>query len=364
MKQPANYNEFVAQLKAEIQSARLEATLTANVHLLVLYWKMGKAIADREGSVGWGGKVVEQLASDLRSEFPDMKGISSRNLRYMREFANAYPLFLQPAVGAHRKDGNKILQVPLAKLSDAQKVQDPLAKITWYHHITLLDKVKDPEERLFYITETAVHGWSRNVLVHQIESGLYRRKGNAVTNFATTLPQPQSDLAKELMKDPYKFDFLSLGEAYKEKDLENALVEHITKFLLELGAGFSYVGRQYHLEVGGEDFYIDLLFYHLKLRCFVVIELKTGKFIPEYASKLNFYLNVVDDNLRHPTDGPSIGILICKERNKVIAEYALRGINRPIGVSEYELTENIPPSLKGKLPTVKEIEAELADKID
>jgi predicted nuclease of restriction endonuclease-like (RecB) superfamily len=240
-------------------------------------------------------------------------------------------------------------------------MQVPLAQIPWYHHITLLDKVKDKQERLFYIRQTAEHGWSRNVLVHQIESGLYKRKGAAITNFEATLPAQQSDLARELLKDPYKFDFLSLGEEYLEKDLEDALVTQITKFLLELGAGFSYVGRQYHLEVGGEDFYIDLLFYHLKLRCYIVLELKTGKFIPEYASKLNFYLNAIDDLLKHKTDHPSIGILICKERNKVVAEYALRGINKPIGVSEYELTEKIPAKLKGKLPTIKQIENELKD---
>ena len=217
------------------------------------------------------------------------------------------------------------------------------------------------DEALFYINETSAPGWSRNVLVHQIESGLFTRKDAAITNFDTTLPQPQSDLAKELLKYPYKFDFLSLGEKYLEKDVENSLVEHITKFLLELGASFSFAGRQYHLEVGGEDFYIDLLFYHYKLRCFVVIELKIGKFVPEYASKLNFYLNVVDDTLKHEADQPSIGIIICKERNKIVAEYALRGINKPIGVSEYQLTETLPAALKGKLPTIEQIEEELKD---
>lgn len=246
----------------------------------------------------------------------------------------------------------EILQQPVAQLP-------PLFNsVPWGHHLQIITKCKEVDEALFYLSQTAAHGWSRNVLMHQIESRLYKRKGSAVTNFSHTLPKPQSDLAKELLKDPYKFDFLGLGEEYKEKDLENGLVEHITKFLLELGAGFSYVGRQYHLEVGGDDFYIDLLFYHLKLRCFVVIELKTGKFIPEFASKLNFYLNVVDDALKHEGDAPSIGILIYKEGNKVVAEYALRGINTPIGISEYELTEKIPPSLKGKLPTIEEIEEE------
>jgi len=341
------------------------------VHLLVLYWKMGKAILQHQQAEGWGAKIIDNLAKDLRSEFPDMKGISPRNLKYMRAFAEAYPQFVQQAAAqiagkiaqqpVRQLAKEQIVQVPLAQLEGPEIVQAPLAQITWYHHITLLDKVKDPDERLFYIQQTAENGWSRNVMVHQIESGLYKRKGAAVTNFEATLPQPQSDLAKELLKDPYKFDFLSLGNEYKERDLENGLVEHITKFLLELGAGFAYVGRQYPLEVGGEDFYMDLLFYHLKLHSYVVIELKTGKFIPEYASKLNFYLNVVDDQLRNEQDEPSIGIIICKERNKVVAEYALRGIAKPIGVTEYQLTETLPAALKGKLPTIEEIEEELTD---
>jgi len=222
-----------------------------------------------------------------------------------------------------------------------------------------LDRVKSPEERLFYAQKTLENNWSRNVLVHQIASGLYHRQGKAVSNFVKTMPEFQSDLANEMLKDPYKFDFLNLSEQYFEKDLENALVNHITKFLLELGAGFSYVGRQHHLEIGGEDFYIDLLFYHLKLRSYIVIELKTGKFIPEHASKLNFYLSAVDDLLKHKTDNPTLGILICKERNKVIAEYALRDINKPIGVAAYELTQAIPENFKGSLPTIEEIENEL-----
>lgn len=197
-------------------------------------------------------------------------------------------------------------------------------------------------------------------MVHQIESNLYQRKGKAVTNFEATLPKPQSDLAQELLKDPYKFDFLSLGDEYKEKDLEDAQVKHITKFLLELGAGFSYVGRQYPLMVGGKERNVDLLFYHLKLRCFIIIDLKTGEFMPEYAGKMNFYLNVADDQLRHESDGPSIGMIICKDRNKVVAEYALRGINKPIGVTEYSLSQSIPENLKGSLPTIEEIEAELS----
>ncbi|MEP6611855.1 MAG: PDDEXK nuclease domain-containing protein, partial [Mucilaginibacter sp.] len=248
-----------------------------------------------------------------------------------------------------------------AKLGDTDFsiLQPPVAKIPWAHNITILDRVKVKEERLFYVQKTLENNWSKNILVHQIESKLYHRQGKAVTNFTETLPSFHSDLAKEMLKDPYKFDFLNLSEEYFEKDLEDALVNHITKFLLELGAGFSYVGRQYHLEIGGDDFYIDLLFYHLKLRSYVVIELKTGKFIPEYASKLNFYLSAVDDLMKHKTDNPTLGILICKERNKVVAEYSLRDINKPIGIAEYELTQSIPENFKGSLPTIEEIENEL-----
>ncbi|HEX8331143.1 MAG TPA: PDDEXK nuclease domain-containing protein [Segetibacter sp.] len=344
MKDVINYQQIVARLKQEVEAARMNAALTVNKQMLVLYWRIGKIILEQQESQGWGTKVVDRLAIDLRKAFPDMKGFSPRNLKYMRAFAEAYPEFVQD---------------PLAQISSNQIVQDPLAQITWYHHITLLDKVKDENARMFYITRTTENGWSRNVMVHQLESKLYERQGKAVTNFNSTLPASQSDLAREILKDPYKFDFLSLSEEYMEKDLEDALVKHITKFLLELGAGFSYVGRQYAVEVGGKDYEIDLLFYHLKLRCFVVVELKKGEFTPEHAGKLNFYLNAVDDLLRHPVDSPSIGILICKERNKIVAEYALRGIDKPIGIAEYELTQAIPEKLKGSLPTIEEIEKEL-----
>ena len=340
----SNYAAAITQIKAEIETSRLNAAISVNKHLLLLYWRIGNIILQRQNEEGWGTKVIERLSIDLRREFPDMKGTSARNLKYMRVFAEAYPEFVQQAA---------------AQIQDNSIVQVPLAQLTWYHHITLIDKLKNIEERSFYIKKAAENGWSRNVLVHQIESQLYHRQGKAVSNFNETLPAPHSDLAKEILKDPYKFDFLNLSEEYFEKDLEDALVSHITKFLLELGAGFSYVGRQYNLEIGGEDFYIDLLFYHLKLRSYIVIELKTGKFIPEYASKLNFYLSAVDDLLKHKTDSPTLGILICKERNKIIAEYALRDINKPIGVAAYELTQAIPEGFKGSLPTIEELENEL-----
>jgi predicted nuclease of restriction endonuclease-like (RecB) superfamily len=352
------YKSWLQSLKQRIQSAQIKAALKVNVELIELYWNLGYEISEKGKDSQWGDKLIPQLSKDLLAEFPDMKGFSQTNLKYIRRWYQFY----------RDQIGQQLVDQLAADQTNERIGQQPVAEIPalfttvpWGHHLQIITKSKNIDEALFYISQTAEHGWSRNVLMHQIESSLYKRKGVAVTNFHTTLPKHQSDLAKELLKDPYKFDFLSLGEEYLERDLENALIEHITKFLLELGAGFSYVGRQYHLEVGGEDFYIDLLFYHLKLRCFVVIELKAGKFIPEYASKLNFYLNVVDDKLRHDADGPSIGILICKERNKVVAEYALRGMAKPIGISEYELTEKIPGPLKGKLPTIKEIEAELND---
>ncbi|HWZ05125.1 MAG TPA: PDDEXK nuclease domain-containing protein [Mucilaginibacter sp.] len=363
------YTSTIAQIKTEIETARLKAAISVNQHLLLLYWKIGNIILQQQNSEGWGSSVIDRLSNDLRKEFPDMKGTSARNLRYMKAFAEAFPEFIPTTASEQEK---AILQPPVAKLNNEinlqpavakiisdQFVQQVVAQIPWAHNVAILDRVKNSDERLFYAQKTFENGWSRNILIHQIESKLYHRQGKAISNFVQTLPSYQSDLAKEMLKDPYKFDFLNLSEEYFEKDLEDALVNHITKFLLELGAGFSYVGRQYHLEIGGEDFYIDLLFYHLKLRSYVVIELKTGKFIPEYASKLNFYLSAVDDILKHKNDNPTLGILICKERNKIIAEYSLRDINKPIGVAEYELTQSIPENLKGSLPTIEEIENEL-----
>ena len=330
---PIGYAEFLADLKERIRRARIKATLSANRELILLYWEIGRMILERQRKEGWGSKVIDRLAQDLRREFPDMKGFSARNLKYMRAFAEAYP--------------------------DKEFVQQVAAQIPWFHHCTLLDKVKNPAERIWYIQQTIEHGWSRNILVHQIESGLYHRKGKAITNFDRTLPAPQSDLAQEILKDPYVFDFLGLTENIRERELERQLIARIRDFLLELGVGFAFVGSQVHLEVGGEDFYLDLLFYHLKLRCYVVIELKTGEFKPEYAGKMNFYLSAVDDLLRHPDDKPSIGIILCKSKNKVIVEYALRDTTKPIGVSSYRLTRALPEELKSSLPSVEELEREL-----
>jgi len=331
---PSGYAELLEDIKARIRQAQVCAALSVNRELVLLYWHIGKEILQRQEQEGWGAKVIDHLARDLAREFPEMKGFSPRNLKYMRAFSEAWP--------------------------DEQIVQEALAQITWYHNITLLEKVKDPAERLWYAHQTIEHGWSRNVLVHQIESRLYERQGKAVTNFERTLPAPQSDLTQSLVKDPYIFDFLSLGPEVQERDLEQALLNHLRDFLLEMGKGFAFVGSQVHLEVGGEDFYLDLLFYHLKLRCFVVVELKTTEFKPEYAGKLNFYLSAVDDLLRHPQDNPTVGILLCKEKNRVVVEYALRDVSKPLGVAEYRLAQALPAELHGALPSVEELEAELA----
>ncbi|MBE9015830.1 DUF1016 domain-containing protein [Chroococcidiopsis sp. CCALA 051] len=329
----AGYNDFLHDLKERIRSAQVRAILAVNSELVLLYWQIGREILTRQQQQGWGAKVVTQLAKDLQQEFPQMKGFSRTNLLYMRAFAEAYP--------------------------DEQFVQQLAGQIPWFHNCTILDKVKDSTERLWYIQQTIEHGWSRNVLVHQISTGLYHRQGKAVTNFERTLPKPQSELVQQIVKDPYNFDFLSLGESAQERDLEKALVERIRDFLLELGVGFAFVGSQYHLEVGGQDFYLDLLFYHLRLRCFVVVDLKIVDFQPEFSGKMNFYLSAVDDLLRHSDDQPSIGIILCRSKNRVIAEYALRDLNKPIGVSTYQLHNALPEKIKGSLPTIEELEAQL-----
>lgn len=320
-------------LKERIRAAQVRAALAVNQELICLYWTIGREILERQKEQGWGSQVITQLAKDLSCEFPDMKGFSTRNLKYMRAFADAYP--------------------------DESIVQQLVAQIPWGHNVRLLDTIKDAEERLWYVQKTIENGWSRNVLLMQIESRLYQRQGGAVTNFARTLPNPQSDLAQTLIKDPYHFDFLSLANNAQERDLEKALVEHIRDFLLELGTGFSFVGSQYHLEVGGEDFYIDLLFYHLQLRCFVVIDLKMGDFRPEFSGKMNFYVSAIDNLMRHPSDSPTIGMILCKTKNKTIAEYALQDVNKPIGVSTHRIGSELPEPLKESLPSVEQLEMEI-----
>ena len=332
---PEGYADWLADLKSRIHTAQQRATLAVNRELVLLYWQIGRDILARQAVQGWGAKVIERLAHDLRAAFPEMKGFSPRNLKYMRAFAEAWP--------------------------DAEFVQQAAAQLPWGHNLVLLDRLNTPEERRWYAAKTIEHNWSRNVLNIQIETRLLERSGTAVTNFAASLPKPQSDLALESLKDPYRFDFLGLTDEAQEREIENALVKHVTEFLLELGAGFAFVGRQVLLDVGGDEFFIDLLFYHLKLRCYVVIELKGGKFKPEHLGQLSFYLTAVDAQIKHPQDAPTIGLLLCKSKNKVVAEYALRDNTRPIGVAEYQLVESLPPELQTSLPSIEQIERELGD---
>jgi predicted nuclease of restriction endonuclease-like (RecB) superfamily len=324
------YQELLVSLKQRIRASQIRAALAVNRELILLYWQIGREILLRQSQQGWGAKVIDRLSQDLQTEFPELKGLSGRNLKYMRAFAEAYP--------------------------ESEFVQQAVAQIPWGHNVILLDRVKDERARLWYAQQVTINGWSRNILALQIESQLHQRQGQAVTNFETTLSPDRSDLARATLRDPYVFDFLSLGKEAQERELESALVQHIEKFLLELGAGFAFVGKQLPLEVR-----LDLLFYHLKLRCYVVIELKVDEFKPEYAGKLNFYLSAVDDLLRHPDDEPTIGILLCRSKNGVVAEYALRDINKPMGVAEWTqaLTRSLPDPLVSKLPSIEQLEAEL-----
>lgn len=333
---PSGYAEWLADLKRRISSAQQRAALAVNAELLRLYWQIGRDILDRQAEQGWGTKVVDRLAHDLREAFPEMKGFSPRSLKYMRAFADAWP--------------------------DEEFVQQVAAQIPWGHNMVLLDRLKTPEDRRAYAAATLEHGWSRNTLEIQIEMRSIERQGKALTNFDRTLPAAQSDLARESLKDPYKLDFLGLEAHAREREIEQALIDHVADFLLELGAGFAYVGRQVHLEVGGDDFFIDLLFYHLKLRAYVVIEIKAGKFKPEHIGQLGFYMTAVDAQVKHEHDTATIGLLLCKTRNEVVAEYALRDNARPLGIAEYQLTQALPETLQTSLPTIEQIERELASK--
>lgn len=333
---PSLYPKTLEDLKRRIRHARLKTVLSVNRELILLYWDIGRLILQRQSAEGWGGKVVERLAGDLSNEFPDMRGFSPRNLLFMRSFVEAFPSSLI--------------------------VKQLVSQLPWGHIIRILQKVKSPAERVWYIRQAIETGWSRNTLEIQLSSGLARRKGKAVTNFSKRLPSPQSDLAEQTLKDPYVFDFLSMDAKMREREVEKGLVEHITKFLLELGSGFAFVGRQVRLAVGGEDFYMDLLFYHLHLRAYVVVEIKNSRFKPEYAGQLNFYLAAVDAKLRREHDNPSIGLVLCREKNRLVAEYSLRNIKTPIGVSEFQLVRNVPKELRPSLPTIAELETELGAK--
>ena len=329
------YKNILKDLKSKFKSAQIKASIRVNSELLQFYWYLGKKIIEVQKNYKWGSKFLEKLSQDLSKAFPNVKGFSKRNLEIIRKWVNFW-------------DNEK-----------AKQVVSQLLQIPWGHNIVIIQKCKDINEAIFYVENTLKNGISRNVLIHQIESGLYYRQKKAINNFDETLPPIQSDLAKEITKDPYCFDFLSLSEKYNEKELEDALMDNLIKFLLELGSGFAFVGRQYRVEVAGDEFFIDLLFYHIKLKCYVVVELKTTKFKPEFAGKLNFYITAVDKELKDKNDNPTIGILVCKSKNNTVVEYTLNSVNSPIGVSEYKLFKELPSELKNALPSIEEIESEL-----
>lgn len=329
------YGSWLKDLKEQIRSAQLRAGLAVNKELVLLYWNIGREILKQQDHQGWGSKVIARLSVDLRLAFPQMKGFSERNLKYMRAFAAAW--------------------------DDFQFVQEVLAQLSWYHNITLLDKLTTDDCRVFYAKSTIENGWSRNVMVHQIDSKLYERTGKATHNFPIALPSPQSELAEQILKDPYNFDFLTLGKEYREAELEKSLVNHIKDFLLEMGRGFAFLGSQYKLTVSYQDFYLDMLFYHVNLRCYFVLEPKCDEFKPEYAGKMNFYLSAVDDLLRNEGDNPTIGLILCREKDRIVAEYTLRDITKPLGIAEYKLLEQLPSEFQSNLPSLEELESSIAN---
>ncbi len=354
------YAELLGLIKQRIQQGQTRAVFAANAELIRMYWDIGRMLHERQQQQGWGAAVIPRLSRDIRNELAEVKGFSERNIKRMLAFYREYSIrggiMPQPVA---QKTAEKMIDVKVPQ-AVAQLSAEMLWNIPWGHHALLMEKVKKLPERIWYMRAILEHGWSRPILFHMIEVRAHERQGKAIHNFEVRLPSPQSDMAQQALKDPYVFDFLTLTEPFHESELETGLIRHLEKFLLELGQGFAFVGRQYHLDIGGDDFYIDLLFYHLRLRCFVVIELKKGGFKPEYAGKMNFYCNVVDDRLRHEGDNPTIGLILCQDKKSVLAEYTLRGVAKPIGVSEYELTRALPERLKSALPTVEEIERELS----
>lgn len=330
---PEGYADWLTELKARVHAAQQRAALAVNVEMLRLYWSLGRDILDRQKQAGWGAGIVDHVSDDLRAAFPQMKGFSRSNLMYMRAFAEAWP--------------------------SPEFVQQPVGQLPWGHNVVLLTRLKSRDDRLSYARAALKHGWSRSILDHHIDLRTVERSGKAITNFARKLPKPQSDLARESLKDPYRFDFLSLGDEAHEREIETALVKHVTQFLLELGAGFAFVGRQRLLNVGGDEFFIDLLFYHLKLRRYLVIELKATKFKPDHLGQLGFYCTAIDAQVKALDDAPTIGLLLCKTKSELVAEYALRSSASPIGVAEYRLVESLPKDLEAGLPSIARIEEEL-----
>jgi len=398
MKQlPNNYSEIFKQLKEKIAQSQIKTVIAANKQMLWLYWQIGNEIIEQKKLQGWGAKIIDKLSADLRSEFPKIKGFSVRNILYMKQFAEIYSPeiiynynklwqaiiknpnqliekiksidnknfeFPQQAVAEIQKSDNQNIekvQQAVAEITEQNFLNSPIASITWSHHVILINKIKNYQQNFWYILNTIENGISRNVLIHQIETNLFERQieQKKTTNFTKTLPEPQSDFANYLMKDPYIFDFVQAKEKADERNIEEQLVNQITKFLLELGQGFAFVGKQYHLKVSDKDFFIDLLFYHIKLHCYVVVELKAKEFDPGDLGQLNFYVAAVDGQIKSEKDNPTIGLLLCKEKNQVVAEYSLQGYKSPISIAEYSFSELIPENIKSNLPSIKEIEDKL-----
>jgi len=367
------YQSLLEDIKTRIHKSQVKAALSANAEMIALYWDIGKLINQLQNEQGWGATVTARLANDIKNELPEIKGFSERNLKFMVQFYKE--LDFEPLIGkqavSQLGESNPIVmgfgKQPVSQLENDIQIriefmQQPVSQIPWGHNILLMQKIKNKETRLWYMQQTILNGWSRDVLSLMIKSNLHLRQGETINNFSRTLPNPQSDLVRETLKDPYIFDFITIAQTFTERELETELVKHVEKFLLELGAGFAFVGRQYKLTVSNQDFYLDLLFYHLKMRCFIVIDLKKGDFKPEYSGKMNFYCSAVDDMVKHETDKPTIGLILCQTNDKVMAEYALRDMNKSIGISEFELTRSLPRNLQSSLPTIEEIENELKNR--
>ena len=339
------YKKFLVELKEKVKNSQLKAAIKVNYELLNLYWELGKKITEKQKEYSWGDSFISNLSNDLKKEFPDMKGFSVQNLKNIRYWYLFYAEYL----------------IGLQPVSQLKKIENKIKSIPWGHNQRIMYKCKSVREAIFYVEKTIENGWSRTILEHQIDSKLYERLGSAISNFDSRLPKVQSELAKQTIKDPYNFDFLTLRDKYDERELEDAVVKQITSFLLELGTGFSYIGRQVHLKVGDSDFYIDLLFYHVKLHCYVVVELKTEKFKPDFAGQLNFYVTAVNRDLKSQEDNQTIGILICKDKDNVVAEYSLANISQPIGISKYEISKLLEKEYKSSLPSIEEIEQSIKD---
>ena len=354
------YKNFIIDIKSKINSSQIKIASTVNSAFIMFYWELGEMIFLKQQQTKWGSKFIEQMAKDLKKEFPSLKGFSRTNLFYIKKFYEFYsPNLVQLNGGHNKKDSqNEIVH------HDGGLIESVIFQIPWRHNVEIFNKVKTIDEAIYYAKQSILNNWARDTLALNLKTELFKRDGKSINNFKTTLPSPQSDLAIQTIKDPYVFDFLTFEKPFVEKDIENRMVDNITKFLLELGKGFAYVGKQYHLEIANQDYYLDLLFYHIELKCYVIIELKNRKFIPEFAGKLNFYISAVDTLLKKDSDNPTIGILLCRDKNNIEAEFALRDINKPIGVSEFELTEILPDNLKSSLPTIQEFEDELQELLD